>query len=151
MDDTTDDDGFWAQLVPELSVRDLDQSLRFYRDVLGFSEKIRRPEDRFSYLELGQAQIMIEEVPENTAATWQTGPLEAPFGRGLNLQIEVEHARALHDRIVAAGYKVFAPLKVAWYRDGTLEHGQEQFLVQDPDGYLLRFMKHLGTRVASDP
>ncbi|MEY3533635.1 MAG: hypothetical protein RI979_1659, partial [Pseudomonadota bacterium] len=40
----------------------------------------------------------------------------------------------------------FRPLSTEWYRDGDLEHGQTQFLVQDPDGYLLRFMQHLETR-----
>ncbi len=34
----------------------------------------------------------------------------------------------------------------AWYRAGTTEVGQRQFLVQDPDGYLLRLGAKLGER-----
>ena len=146
MDQFTHKADFWALLVPELSVRNLNQSLKFYRDTLGFVEKISRPEDRFSYLEMGQAQIMIDEIPEGAATSWQTGPLDAPLGRGINFQIEVKDLHALHQRVGDAGYDIFQPLEIAWYRDGDHEHGQEQFLVQDPDGYLLRFMQNLGKR-----
>jgi hypothetical protein len=33
-----------------------------------------------------------------------------------------------------------------WYRTGGVETGQRQFLVQDPDGYLLRLAEVLGER-----
>ena len=33
-----------------------------------------------------------------------------------------------------------------WYRTGTTEAGVAQFLVQDPDGYLIRFQASLGRR-----
>lgn len=36
----------------------------------------------------------------------------------------------------------------AWYRKGDFEVGQRQFLVQDPDGYLLRLVEGLGERPA---
>lgn len=146
MDQFTHKADFWALLVPELTVRNLKHSLVFYRDTLGFIEKISRPEDRFSYLEMGQAQLMLDEIPEDAPSEWQTGPLETPLGRGVNFQIEVQNARALHQRVVDAGYDIFQPLEEAWYRDGDYENGQEQFLVQDPDGYLLRFMQHIGER-----
>jgi catechol 2,3-dioxygenase-like lactoylglutathione lyase family enzyme len=146
MDQFANNESFWALLVPELSVRNLEQSLRFYRDTLGFAEKITRPEDGFSYLEMGQVQIMLEQIPEDPEDMWQTAPLEAPLGRGINFQIEVQNVRLLHDRTVRAGYEIFEAIDTAWYREGDHENGQEQFLVQDPDGYLLRFMQHLGKR-----
>ncbi len=142
------DKDFWALLVPELSVRDLDTSLRFYRDTLGFLEKFSRPEQRFSYLEMGQAQLMLDEIPDGEAGIWRTASLDHPLGRGVNFQIETQHVRKVHDRAVEAGYEVFVGLKTAWYREGDHENGQEQFLIQDPDGYLLRFMQHLGERPA---
>jgi lactoylglutathione lyase len=37
-------------------------------------------------------------------------------------------------------------IETKWYRHDDIEHGQTQFLVQDPDGYLLRFMQDLGQR-----
>lgn len=77
-----------------------------------------------------------------------TADLEPPFGRGLNIQIEVRDVRAIHDRLVAADHPLFRPLRTSWYREGTHENGQDEFLVQDPDGYLIRFMEHIGTRPA---
>jgi hypothetical protein len=50
--------------------------------------------------------------------------------------------------LATAGLPLFRPPATSWYRDGGIEHGQTEFLVQDPDGYLLRFMQPLGERPA---
>jgi catechol 2,3-dioxygenase-like lactoylglutathione lyase family enzyme len=144
---TSSEDENWAALVPELLVTDLDGALSFYRDLCGFRVRYGRPEDGFAYLELGQAQLMLEELDEGS---WLTGALDAPFGRGLNLQIEVEDLAGLAARLEAAGRPLFRPIATEWYRQDDVEHGQRQFLVQDPDGYLLRFVQPLGTRPAQD-
>ena len=138
----------WSVLVPEMLVRDLACSFAFCRDLLGFTEKFGRPEDGFVYLEMGRAQIMLEAMPDDPSDALVTGDLVPPLGRGLNLQIEVPDVRAIHDRLVAAGIALFRPLRRSWYREGERENGQDEFLVQDPDGYLLRFMQHFGTRPA---
>ena len=36
------------------------------------------------------------------------------------------------------------PLEERWYRAGAGQIGQRQFVVADPDGYLLRFVRLLG-------
>ncbi|CAB3629036.1 hypothetical protein LMG26840_00581 [Achromobacter dolens] len=36
-----------------------------------------------------------------------------------------------------------------WYRSDAIEVGVRQFLVQDPDGYLLRFSAWVGDRPAA--
>jgi catechol 2,3-dioxygenase-like lactoylglutathione lyase family enzyme len=132
----------WSALVPELLVTDLDQSLAFYR-LCGFRLRFSRPEDGFAYLELGAAQIMLEQLSDEA---WQTGTLQPPFGRGLNLQIEIPDAAALAAGLQAAGQTLFRPLETEWYSQDDAEHGQSQFLVQDPDGYLQRFVQPLATR-----
>ena len=129
-------------LVPELQCANLARSVAFYTGLLGFRVAYERPEDDFAYLEREGAQIMLEQESD----TWRTGPTTYPFGRGMNLQIEVADARALHERLTASGYPVFVPLEEKWYRVGDREEGLRQFLVQDPDGYLLRFAQSLGTR-----
>jgi catechol 2,3-dioxygenase-like lactoylglutathione lyase family enzyme len=133
----------WAALVPELLVADLHRALGFYCDLCGFKVRYERPEDGFAYIELGGAQIMLEELSDDS---WLTGPLDPPFGRGLNLQIEVADVAALAAQLHAGGTKLFRPLVTEWYRQDDVEHGQSQFLVQDPDGYLLRFIQPLETR-----
>ncbi|MCZ8153017.1 MAG: VOC family protein [Rhodobacteraceae bacterium] len=137
----------WAALVPELLVADLARSRAFYCDLCGFAVRFARPEDRFLYLELGAAQIMLEEMGEEA---WVTGPMQAPFGRGINLQIEVEAVAPIAARLAAAGVVPFRALHEAWYREGDVEHGQAQLLVQDPDGYLLRFVEVLGERPVAE-
>lgn len=137
------DDLQWAALVPELACSNLACSLAFYRDVLGFGVRFTR--DGFAYLELGDAQLMLEA--EHKA--WRTGELTRPYGRGVNLQIEVASVGAVVGRLDAAGVPLFRPIADNWYGDGTVEHGQRELLVQDPDGYLLRFAEVLGTRPAT--
>jgi hypothetical protein len=41
-----------VRLVPELDVSDLDLSLTFYTELLGFEVLYVRPEEKFAYLDL---------------------------------------------------------------------------------------------------
>ena len=43
-----------------------------------------------------------------------------------------------------AGWPLFMEPEQKWYRVGDDETGVHQFLVQDPDGYLIRFSAPLG-------
>ena len=54
----------WAALVPELTVLDIEKSLGFYTDLLGFEVMFSRPEARFAYLGLGDAQLMLDQYSE---------------------------------------------------------------------------------------
>ncbi len=136
-----------ARLVPELLVSDHARSLAFYTGVLGFRRLYGRDEEGFSFLDLDGAQVMIEELdPERR--NWVAGPLEPPFGRGMNLEIACADAGLLQDRAVAAGCAPFLPLEERWYRRDEVEIGVRQFIVQDPDGYLLRLSEDIGTRPA---
>lgn len=137
----------WAALVPELTVLDIEKSLAFYTDLLGFEVLFSRPEERFAYLGLGEAQLMLDQYSEGQG--WgETGRLESPLGRGINLQIEVEKLEPLLTRLAAANHPLFAPPEENWYRVDDTLGGNHEFLVQDPDGYLLRFSEHLGTKPA---
>jgi catechol 2,3-dioxygenase-like lactoylglutathione lyase family enzyme len=130
-------------LVPELEVSDFARSLWFYTGLLGFRVLYDRPERPFAYLTLGAAHLMIEH-----GGSWITGALEKPLGRGMNLQITVPDADAVAARLAAAEWPLFRPPEEAWYRRGGEFVGARQWVVQDPDGYLLRFEHALGTRPA---
>ena len=124
-------------LVPELLVTDLDRSIDFWCAVCGFVVRYSRPEERFAYLELGSAHVMLEEV--GAGRNWITGPLNLPLGRGINFQITVLDAdRVAHD-ISAAGTDLLLQPETKQYRIGQSVTAVRQFLVLDPDGYLLRF------------
>ena len=131
-----------ARLVPELKVSDFVRSLAFYVELAGFVILYGRPEFEFAYLSLGGAELMIERDD----GMWRTGPLEYPYGRGINLQIVVPDAEALERRFVARGHPIMVPMETRWYRRDDVYLGQKQFLVQDPDGYLLPFGEDLGSR-----
>lgn len=135
------------RLTPELDVNDLDRSLAFYAGVIGFRVLFDRPEERFAYLDLDGAHLMLEEAA-GPGRRFRTGALEYPFGRGVNFQIEVADVDATHARVRAAGFAVLVPLEERWYRAGEIENGNRQFVVADPDGYLLRFFTDLGQRPA---
>lgn len=134
----------WAALVPELYVMDFEKSLAFYTDILGFEVAFSRPEERFAYLQFGGAQLMIDQFVEGES--WQTSELHYPLGRGLNLEIGVEDVEVLLERLKAEHYPLKVPLEERWYRQDNILNGQKQFLVMDPDGYLLRFVEPLGTK-----
>jgi catechol 2,3-dioxygenase-like lactoylglutathione lyase family enzyme len=136
-----------APLVPELDVSDLDASLAFYVGVLGFSVRYERPEERFAYLKRDGAELMLEEA-DGPGRRFRTAPLEAPFGRGMNLQIQVTEVAKLLAAVRVAGAEVVVDLEERWYRRKDQELGNRQFVVADPDGYLLRFFEDLGARVA---
>ena len=130
------------KLIPELSVTNVGKSLEFYTKILGFTIEYSRPEDKFYFLSLEGSQIMIEEINDH----WRTGELEHPFGRGINFQIEVSDVSVLVERLDEAGITLFRPVGERWYRGEDTEHGQIEFLVQDPDGYLMRFTQDIGER-----
>ena len=135
-----------ARLVPELYCSDIRRSLAFYVDLLGFEVRFARPEEQFAYLEREGAEMMLEQP---SGRRFVSGELEPPFGRGVNLQIEVSDVATLYSTVRAAEWPVFLELEDRWYRRDELELGNRQFIVQDPDGYLLRFFQDLGSRPAT--
>jgi catechol 2,3-dioxygenase-like lactoylglutathione lyase family enzyme len=139
-------DGQRPRLIPELDVSDLDEALAFYVGVLGASVRYARPGERFAYVDMEGVHLMLEDAA-GPGRRFRTAPLERPFGRGMNLQIEVADARSIHRSVEAAGYEPLVPMEERWYRAETVERGNLQFVVADPDGYLLRFFTDLGERL----
>lgn len=133
----------FAKLVPELYCSDIERSLSFYTETLGFSVAYARPEERFAYLDREGAQLMIEQ---STGRAFLAGELAYPYGRGINLQIEVADVAALYANVKASGSPIYLPIEDQWYRRDQMLLGNRQFIVQDPDGYLLRFFEDLGAR-----
>ncbi|MCP4354862.1 MAG: VOC family protein [Proteobacteria bacterium] len=126
-------------IVPELSVIDIDKSLQFYVDVIGFSIKYSRTEDKFAYLVLEDNELMIEQCNGN----WLVGQLEPPFGRGINFEIGVSNIDKIIDSITNNSIKFFKePFESKYKADNKVYHVKE-LLIQDPDGYLLRFSEEL--------
>ena len=135
-------EGGFSAMTPELTVQDIDASLRFWCDLLGFVVAYDRPAARFAYLARGSAHIMLRQ----RNGRWDTGVLERPYGRGVNFQITVDNLGPILTALDAVRWPLFEEPSEAWYRTGSVEGGQRECLVQDPDGYLVRLAENLGQR-----
>lgn len=123
-------------LVPEFYVMDFQKSVAFYTNILGFTiEYERKP--RFVFLSYLESQLMLQEEDDND--DWHNGKLEYPLGRGINFQIKTLDAQQIIDKLTAADYPLKRGLQESWYRVNHESYGYKEFLVMDPDGYLLRF------------
>jgi len=122
-------------LIPELSVTDIEKSKLFYVDILGFKIEYERIDDKFAFISFGETQMMIEQIN----GYWETGVLDYPFGRGINIQIKTSSLDLLHERLLSNGVTLFRDIDEFNYRQNDVLHNGRELLVQDPDGYLLRF------------
>lgn len=140
------DDFRYNRLIPEFAVRSLSTSLPFYEAVLGFRIVYKRPEEGFAFLDLDGAQLMLDQIGKGRDFD-DFSPTDR-LGLGVNLQIGVsaerlEMLRAMLDQTTTP---LHVPLEDKWYRKGMHMVGNRQFVVADPDGYLLRFAADLGQR-----
>ena len=125
------------QAVPFFGVTNMETSLRFYVNGLGF--KMTRwwipqePDDhgnnpdgriRWCWLELGDAAIMLQEFSSQR-------PMNQPFGTGVNVCFQCEDALAL--------YREFKSRGIATRRRPFVGNGFWVVPVTDPDGYLMEF------------
>jgi catechol 2,3-dioxygenase-like lactoylglutathione lyase family enzyme len=146
-----------ASLVPELDVHNLDTSLQFYVGVIGFALIFERARERFAYLGLDGAELMLQDA-SGPGRRFRTAPLQHPFGRGVNLQIAVPDVDETFEAVRTAGIEPVIELEERWYEvdvvtpsgrwteRGAMHQGNRQFVVADPDGYLLRLYTSLGSR-----
>ena len=129
--------------IPELSVTDLNKSLNFYKTI-GFNIEYERPENKFVFISYGDIQFMLQEISNNDK--WKLAPLSYPFGNGINFQLEVINVTQIYNNLKANNYKIAFEIEENWYRQNNKLLGNKEFLVQDPDGYLLRFSEDLGQK-----
>ena len=132
----------WNQMVPEFDVFNLEESLHFYTSLIGFNIVYERKEDKFAFLQLEDVQLMLQEINEE-GNKWGTGKLEYPLGVGINFQIDVTNIDEIYGNLRKANYKIFVEIEEHWYRKDEILMGCREFLVQDPNGYVLRFSQDI--------
>ena len=87
---------------------------------------------------------MLQEIQKNDK--WELAPLYYPFGNGINFQLDVSDVMTIYNNFKENNYKITFDLEENWYRQDNKLLGNKEFLIQDPDGYLLRFFQDLGER-----
>jgi catechol 2,3-dioxygenase-like lactoylglutathione lyase family enzyme len=120
------------KLTPNLIVSDVERSVVFYRDVLGFTVDQTVPEAApyvFASLRSGLVEIFLN-APEPAVAEYPAFK-DRPIGGTLTLFIEVGDIRQAHESLQKR-VKVVMPLEKKWY-------GVTEFAFEDPDGYLITF------------
>jgi catechol 2,3-dioxygenase-like lactoylglutathione lyase family enzyme len=133
----------WAMGMPEFLISDLAESLAFWTGILGFAIAYSRPGQDFVYLEHPDgAQMMM--YPRD--GDWEVGVMERPFGRGVVFQVYVSDVDALARAVRAAGLPFYVKPRERWRHWGDRMGGQREFLVQDPDGYLVMVAQRIGER-----
>jgi lactoylglutathione lyase len=114
-------------LHPLLLVANMERSLAFYRDKLGFRlVHSWSPEGRIAWchVERGGAGLMLQQACE------EDGDPQG-WGRGIVFYFQADDADALHAEFTANGLTL-APPAIAFY-------GMKQVFLRDPDGYELCF------------
>ena len=134
---------YFNKLIPELSVTNLSKSLEFYKTI-GFKIEYERKENNFAFLSMGEIQIMIQEISKSDK--WSVAQLSYPFGNGVNFQLEVENVQEIYNALKNHDYEIAFEIEENWYRQDDKLLGNKEFLVKDPDGYLLRFAEDLGEK-----
>jgi catechol 2,3-dioxygenase-like lactoylglutathione lyase family enzyme len=118
------------QAVPFFWVHDIQASLRFYVDGLGFRmtrEWVEGGRPRWCWLELGEAAVMLQEF-------WQEGHHrnlpEGKLGIGVSINFICKDALSLWHEFTARGLPAKRPF---------VGNGMWVTQVSDPDGYDLYF------------
>lgn len=133
----------FSKNIPELSVTNLEKSLDFYK-AMGFKIEYERSENKFAFISLDEIQFMLQEISDNDK--WDVAPLSYPFGNGINFQLEVDNLDEIYSNLKNNNYKIAFDIEENWYRQGDKLLGNKEFLVQDPDGYLIRISQDLGQK-----
>ena len=82
------------------------------------------------------SQFMFEQIHEDG---WNTGELTYPLGRGINFSIAVDDIEKLYILVKSKQLEIYRELTESVYQANGTEELQMKFLIQDPNGYLLRF------------
>ncbi|MER6126426.1 VOC family protein [Streptomyces sp. NPDC001795] len=128
-----------------LNVTDLDRSLAFYRDVLGFSLLAEGKEDGRRYAFLGEGQRLLLTLWQQAQGAYDSGRA------GLHhLALEVETIEQVREYETALrGYGVeFAYEGVVAHREGAASGG---IFFHDPDGTRLEISAPSGAEGAAVP
>lgn len=118
------------QVVPFFRVSDMDRSLRFYLDGLGFALKnkwVVEEQIRWCWLELGGAALMLQTFANDGH---HVKPPSGKLGEGVSLEFQCLDAVALYREFISRGLAASEP-----------QVGNSMWVTSlcDPDGYHLGF------------
>ncbi|EGY01519.1 Glyoxalase/bleomycin resistance protein/dioxygenase [Nitrospirillum viridazoti Y2] len=128
-------------LTPLISVFDMPEALRFYREILGFdlvaaSPEVQACEGTFSHwvwLRRGQAQIMLNTQFDSNERPAENDPARVAAHGDTVLYIGCADVDEAFDELTRRGLHADAPTMAPY--------GLRQFSTKDPDGYIIVFQE----------
>jgi catechol 2,3-dioxygenase-like lactoylglutathione lyase family enzyme len=129
------------QAVPFFSVSNMEESLRFYVDGLGFMmTKQWMVEDklRWCWLQIGDAALMLQEFPKEGHDAWIP---QGKVGEGVTIYFQCEDALAIYHEVTSRGMGASRPF---------VGNGMWVTSLSDPDGYKLEFESATDTQAETE-
>ena len=126
----------FKKLTPNLLVANVERSLAFYVDLLGFERGMTVPDESpfvFASVTSGAVEIFFNDAA--TAIKEYAGFAGRPLGATGTMYIEVAGVDAFHDRLKSAA-KIVMPIVDQFY-------GTREFAFEDPDGYVITFAERV--------
>ncbi|MFY9937138.1 MAG: VOC family protein [Silvibacterium sp.] len=130
MSDSTTPPHNVKQVVPFFCISDMERSLRYYVDGLGFTRTnlwVVDGEIRWCWLELGGAALMLQTCANKMLASMPPG---GKLGQGVSLWFQCEDAIAIYHEVRSRGIEASEP---------QVGNGLWDTMLSDPDGYRLHF------------
>jgi len=130
MDADAKPEGNVKQVVPFLRVSDIERSVSYYTEALGF--KIRNKwvvegRLRWCWLELGGAALMLQQFPKEGQDSWSPA---CKVGEGVTLCFTCQDAVAIYHQARSLGIEASEP---------QVGNAMWVTCLSDPDGYRLDF------------
>ncbi len=122
----------FTKLTPNLLVANVERSLAFYVETLGFQRGMTVPDASpfvFASVTGGPVEIFFNDAAG--AVQEYPGFAGKPIGATGTMFIEVAGVDALHDRLKPL-VKIVMPIETKFY-------GMREFAIEDPDGYVITF------------
>jgi uncharacterized glyoxalase superfamily protein PhnB len=124
------------RLTPNLIVRDVAASLKFYRDVLGLETGMTVPEQApFVFASATNNAIEIFFNDQKIVAA-EYPKLAATIGASMTLYMEVDSLQDVLGRVKKAGAKISMPVTEQFY-------GMKEFAFEDQDGYTITIAERM--------
>jgi uncharacterized glyoxalase superfamily protein PhnB len=127
----------FQKLTPNLVVRDVAASMKFYVSVLGFQPAITVPEQApyvFASVTNGSVEIFFND--QKAVAEEYPALGGKPIGGSLTLYIEVEGIEEILAAVQNSAAKVTVPLKQQFY-------GMREFAFEDPEGWVVTIAERM--------
>ena len=121
-----------------LACKDLDEAVKFYKEQLGFRVVSEESEEDFVTLEFADNSIMLEKdkLYKEALPELKEELERNKYGVGTTIFIHVDDADRRYRDIKAKGVKMYSEI-------ATKPWGAREFVIKDPEGYMLNVHAHI--------